>query len=143
MKKRLLALSMAMIMVAGTLSACGPQAPATEPASTPAETDVEEPAETDVEEPAETDVEEPETDTPATDAAGIAAPSTDGWDDSKKIMVYEWDDDFQKKLSVVLDKYPEYKDYVEFNVLGVSGTGDEYKTAVDTALTAGDAAKFP
>ena len=75
------------------------------------------------------------------DAAGIEAPSTDGWSDADKIYVYEWDDDFQKKLSVVLDAYPEYKDYVEFNVLGVSGTGDEYKTAVDTALENGD--KYP
>lgn len=144
MKKRLLALSMAMIMVAGTLSACGSQAPAAEPASTPeqTETDVEEPTETEEETPVE-ETDTTETDTPAAETTGIAAPSTDGWDDSKKIMVYEWDDDFQKKLSVVLDKYPEYKDYVEFNVLGVSGTGDEYKTAVDTALAAGDAAKYP
>jgi len=33
-----------------------------------------------------------------------------------------------------LDTYPEYKDYVEFVTLGVSGTGDEYKTAIDEAL---------
>lgn len=76
-------------------------------------------------------------------STGIAAPSTDGWGADKKIMVYEWDDDFQKKLTVVLDKYPQYKDFVEFNVLGVSGTGDEYKTAVDNALTAGDMSKYP
>lgn len=74
-------------------------------------------------------------------AAAIEAPSTDGWDDSKKIYVYSWDDDFQKKLNVVLDNYPEYKDYVEYVTLGVSGTGDEYKTAIDTALTSGD--KYP
>ena len=124
MKKRLLALSMAMIMVAGTLSACGTQTPTPDPApATQENTETEEPTEE------ETPVEETETtgeETPAVESAGIAAPSTDGWDDSKKIMVYEWDDDFQKKLSVVLDKYPEYKDYVEFNVLGVSGTGDNF-----------------
>ena len=63
------------------------------------------------------------------------APDTDGWNDSKKIYVYSWDEDFSKKLGVVLDAYPEYKDYVEFVVLGVSGTqGDEYKTAIDQAL---------
>jgi len=74
-------------------------------------------------------------------AAGIEAPSTDGWDDSKKIYAYSWDDDFQKKMTVVLEAYPEYKDYVEFITLGVGGTTDEYKTGIDTALTSGD--KYP
>lgn len=50
----------------------------------------------------------------ASGAAKIEAPSTDGWDDSKKIYAYSWDEDFSKKLNVVLDKFPEYKDYVEF-----------------------------
>ena len=62
------------------------------------------------------------------------APSTDGWDDSKKIYAYSWDDDFSNKLGYVLDKYPEYKDYVEFVTLGVGGTTDEYKTGIDEAL---------
>lgn len=76
-----------------------------------------------------------------TDAAKIEAPSTDGWDESKKIYAYSWDDDFSKKLNIVLDAYPEYKDYVEYVTLGVGGTTDEYKTAIDTALTSGD--KYP
>ena len=64
-----------------------------------------------------------------------------GWDDSKKIYAYSWDEDFSKKLNVVLDKFPEYKDYVEFVTLGLGGTSDDYKTAIDTALTSGD--KYP
>ncbi len=71
----------------------------------------------------------------------IEAPSTDGWDDSKKIYAYSWDDDFGKKLNVVLDKYPEYKDYVEYVNLGMSGTDGKYQDAVDTAFTSGD--KYP
>ena len=67
--------------------------------------------------------------------AKIEAPSTEGWDDSKKIYAYSWDDDFSKKLGVVLDKFPEYKDYVEFVTLGVSGTGDEYKQGIKDALS--------
>lgn len=74
-------------------------------------------------------------------STGIEAPSTDGWDSSKKIYAYSWDDDFKKKLDVVLEAYPQYKDYVEYNILGISGTGDEYKTAIDTALGNGD--KYP
>ena len=77
----------------------------------------------------------------ASGAAKIEAPSTDGWDDSKKIYAYSWDEDFSKKLNVVLDKFPEYKDYVEFVTLGVGGTSDYYKTAIDTALKSGD--KYP
>ena len=71
----------------------------------------------------------------ASGAAKIEAPSTDGWDDSKKIYAYSWDEDFSKKLNIVLDKFPEYKDYVEFVTLGLGGTSDDYKTAIDTALT--------
>ena len=80
-----------------------------------------------------------ETAAPAGDAK-IEAPSTEGWDASKKIYAYSWDDDFSKKLGVVLDKFPEYKDYVEFVTLGVSGTGDEYKQGIKDALE-GD--KYP
>jgi len=67
--------------------------------------------------------------------AKIQAPSTDGWDDSKKIYAWSWDDDFQKKLSVVLDHYPQYKPYVEFNILGVGGTSDDYKKGIKEGLT--------
>ena len=59
-------------------------------------------------------------DTDEVAAGGIEAPSTDGWDDTKKIYAYSWDDDFANKVNVVLDKYPEYKDYLEIIVLGVS-----------------------
>ena len=70
----------------------------------------------------------------STAGGAITAPATDGWDDSKKIYAYSWDDDFGKKLNVVLDKYPEYKDYVEYVNLGVSGTDGTYQDAVDTAF---------
>jgi ABC-type glycerol-3-phosphate transport system substrate-binding protein len=77
-------------------------------------------------------------DSEATASTGIAAPDTSDWDDSKKIYAYSWDEDFSKKLGVVLDAYPEYKDYVEFVTLGVGGTSDDYKTAIDTALESAD-----
>lgn len=77
----------------------------------------------------------------ASGAAKIEAPSTDGWDDSKKIYAYSWDEDFSKKLKVVLGKFPEYKDYVDFVTLGVGGTSDDYKTGIDTALENGE--KYP
>jgi hypothetical protein len=72
---------------------------------------------------------------------GIAAPDTSDWDDSKKIYAYSWDDDFGTKLSIVLDAYPEYKDYVEIISLGVSGTDGTYQTNIDTLLESGD--KYP
>ena len=74
-------------------------------------------------------------------AGGIDAPSTDGWDDSKKIYVYTWDENFQKTVDLVLEKYPEYKDYVEYVNLAVGGQSEEYITGVDTALENGD--KYP
>ena len=118
--KKALALSLAMAMGL-SLVACGGNDDATTEATTEAKTEA--------------------TEADASATGAIAAPSTDGWDDSKKIYAYSWDEDFSKKMNVVLDKFPEYKDYVEFVTLGVGGTTDEYKTAIDTALTSGD--KYP
>lgn len=129
--KKALALSLAMAMGL-SLVACGGNDDATTEATTEAKTEATEAASDDATEATEAD---------ASATGAIAAPSTDGWDDSKKIYAYSWDEDFSKKMNVVLDKFPEYKDYVEFVTLGVSGTSDEYKTAIDTALTSGD--KYP
>lgn len=128
--KKALALSLAMAMGL-SLVACGGNDDATTEA-TEAKTEATEAASDDATEATEAD---------ASATGAIAAPSTDGWDDSKKIYAYSWDEDFSKKMNVVLDKFPEYKDYVEFVTLGVGGTTDEYKTAIDTALTSGD--KYP
>lgn len=125
--KKALALSLAMAMGL-SLVACG----GNDDATTEATTEATEAASDDATEATEAD---------ASATGAIAAPSTDGWDDSKKIYAYSWDEDFSKKMKVVLDKFPEYKDYVEFVTLGVGGTSDEYKTAIDTALTSGD--KYP
>ena len=129
--KKALALSLAMAMGL-SLVACGGNDDATTEAKTEAKTEATEAASDDATEATEAD---------ASATGAIAAPSTDGWDDSKKIYAYSWDEDFSKKMNVVLDKFPEYKDYVEFVTLGVGGTSDEYKTAIDTALTSGD--KYP
>ena len=129
--KKALALSLAMAMGL-SLVACGGNDDATTEAASDDATEATEAASDDATEATEAD---------ASATGAIAAPSTDGWDDSKKIYAYSWDEDFSKKMNVVLDKFPEYKDYVEFVTLGVGGTSDEYKTAIDTALTSGD--KYP
>lgn len=77
----------------------------------------------------------------ATKAEKMEAPSTEGWDSSKKIYAYCWDADFANKMNVVLDKYPQYKDYVEIIVTGQGGTTYEYKTTIDTAFSNGN--KYP
>lgn len=132
--KKALALSLAMAMGL-SLVACGGNDDATTEAKTEAKTEA-----TEATDAASDDATEA-TEADASATGAIAAPSTDGWDDSKKIYAYSWDEDFSKKMNVVLDKFPEYKDYVEFVTLGVGGTSDEYKTAIDTALKSGD--KYP
>ncbi|MGN0249152.1 MAG: hypothetical protein ACI4C0_07640 [Lachnospiraceae bacterium] len=59
-----------------------------------------------------------------------------------KIYTYSWNDEFGSRLDMVLDAYPEYKDYVEHVNLGVSGTDGTYQTAVETAIETGDE-KYP
>lgn len=131
--KKALALSLALAMGL-SLVACGDDKESTTSAPTSSE-------EASSEDASSEDASSEEASSEETGAAAMEAPSTDGWDESKKIYAYSWDEDFSKKLNVVLAAYPEYKDYVEFVTLGVSGTGDEYKTAIDTALTSGD--KYP
>lgn len=75
------------------------------------------------------------------EAKKMEPPSTSGWDKSKKIYAYCWDTDFENKLNIVLDKYPQYKDYVEIIVTGQGGTTYEYKTTIDTSFSSGK--KYP
>jgi len=72
----------------------------------------------------------------------MEAPSTDGWDSSKKIYAYSWDKDFGSKMDIVLEAYPQYKEYYEYVNLGVSGTDGSYQTQIDTLIENGDA-KYP
>jgi len=90
---------------------------------------------------ADSAVEAPESAADAVEAAaeGIPAPDPSGWTEEDKIYAYSWDDDFQKKLNVVLDAFPEYKDYVEYINLGVAS--EESLELIDTALESGD--KYP
>ncbi len=136
--KKAMALSLALAMGL-SMVACGDKkedttaAPATE--ATEADTEATE-ADTEATEATEADTEATDTEAPA--AGGIAAPSTDGWDDSKKIYAYSWDDDFQKKLNVVLEADPELKPYVEYVNLGVAS--EESLEAITTAF---DSDKYP
>lgn len=130
MRKKFLSVVLVSTMAASLLAGCGGKDDETKKANNDTTKKTEETG---------TKGGEDTTAAPAGDAK-IEAPSTDGWDDSKKIYAYSWDDDFSKKLGVVLDKFPEYKDYVEFVTLGVSGTSDEYKQGIKDAL-GGD--KYP
>lgn len=131
--KKVLALSLALAMGL-SLAACGDE---TDDTTTAAPTEEQTEAPGDDGDSDSTEAPEDDGDT----AGVIEAPSTDGWTEADKIYAYSWDEDFSKKLSIVLEAYPEYKDYVEFVTLGVGGTDDEYKTGIDTALTSGD--KYP
>ena len=133
MKKKLLSVLLSTAMVASLLVGCGSSSEEAAPAETTTEEATEEVAEEEEAEPETTEV---------TEAATMEAPSTDGWDESKKIYTYSWNDEFGSRLDLVLDKYPEYKDYVEHVNLGVSGTDGTYQTAVETAIETGDA-KYP
>lgn len=121
--KKGLALSLALAMGL-SLVACGGKEEATTTAA-PAADDTTAAAADDA-----------ETTAAAEEAATMEAPGTDG----EKIYVYSWN----SELGDIIDKefktkYPEYADLIENVNLGVGGTSDEYKTAVENAITgAGD-----
>ncbi len=147
MKKRLLALTMAMIMVAGTMVACGGDTTTptdggdagTTDAGTTGDTGTDDgtTGDTGTDEPAPEPAPEPE----PTEAVKMEAPDPSGWDESMKIYYYSWNDEFGSRMQYVLDAHPEYADYVEYVNLGVSGTDGTYQTAIDTAMESGD--KYP
>ena len=146
MKKFKKALALSLTLAMGmSMVACGDKKEGTTSAGT--QTDTQAPSTTEApkteapktEEP-KTDApktEEPKTDAPAT--TGIAAPDTSSWTEKDKIYAYSWDDDFQKKLNVILDAYPQYKDYVEYINLGVPS--EQSLELIDQALASGD--KYP
>ncbi len=109
----------------------------TEEATTEEPTELETTEEATLEEPTE------ETTPEATLAAEMEAPSTDGWDESKKIYAYSWDEDFMNRMEIVLAHYPEYRDYVEFVYYDLGGTSDEYMTIIDECLTQGEENNYP
>lgn len=128
MKKKVLSALLSATLIVSMLAGCGGNNTPATGSSTPA--------------PAQQGSSAPAVENNNETAGGAnVAPATDGWDASKKIYAYSWDDDFGKKLNVVLDKYPQYKDYVEYVNLGMSGTDGKYQDAVDTAFTSGD--KYP
>ncbi|MCR5250802.1 MAG: ABC transporter substrate-binding protein [Lachnospiraceae bacterium] len=158
MKKRLLALSMAMIMAAGSLAGC---TNGSEPAAPADPTTAADPTPTNA--PVEVEVEEGVTEseagedlsvylnggkvatkvddgTPGTNAK-MAVPDTKGWDESKKIYAYSWNDEFGGRLQYVLDEYPQLKDYVEYVNLGCSGTDGTYQQGINAAIA--DGSKYP
>ena len=64
--------------------------------------------------------------------------SMDGW---KKIYVYSWNDDFYETLKVLLNQYPELKNYVQYVDLKTDSNSDDYISKVDKALKSGT--KYP
>lgn len=65
-------------------------------------------------------------------AAAMEKPGTDG----EKIYVYGWNEEFVGYVTdEFLAKYPEYTDLVETVNLGVGGGSDEYKTAIENAVS--------
>ncbi len=71
----------------------------------------------------------------------MEAPSTEGWDDSKKIYVYLWDADGEGKVQNIINQMGDLGEYIEIVNINQGGQSDEYRNAVDQALDGGD--KYP
>ncbi len=119
---RVLAASLTLAMGL-SLVACGGSEKST---TAPAENDTKT-----TEAPASNDAKKDETPSDTKNDPSVA-PDTTGWDASKKIYAYSWDDDFQKKLNVILDEYPQFKDYVEYVNLG--SASEKSLEQIDTAI---------
>ena len=118
--KKGLALSLALAMGL-SLCACGGNDDATTTAA-PDATDA----------PEATDGGEDTTAAAADEAATMEKPSADG----EKIYIYGWNAEFVDYVTnEFLGKYPEYTDLIETVNLGLGGGSDEYKTAIENAVS--------
>ena len=72
-----------------------------------------------------------------TGSGDMTPPSTDNWTTDDKIYVYSYNEELESKLEFVLEKYPEYRDYVEYVNLNMPGMGDEYMNSIDNLLSNG------
>lgn len=58
-------------------------------------------------------------------------------EEGETIYVYSWNTELGERLQYFRDKYPQYSDRVEYVNLGLGGTDAEYRTQIETLLTAG------
>lgn len=130
MRKKLLSGLLAATMVASLMVGCGSDATTEAPAAD----------DTTTEAAADDGGETTEDTNEVTDAGKMEAPSTDGWDDSKKIYAYLWDADGEGKVNNVINQIG-MGDYIEVVNINAGGQSDEYKNAVNNALDGGD--KYP
>lgn len=122
--KKAMALSLALAMGL-SLVACGKEDEETTEATTEATTAEE----------ATTEDDASATDATDTDSAEITIPSADG----EAIHVYSWNEELGSRIdSHFRTKYPELSDLVIYENLDVSGTGEEYKTGIQNAISAND-----
>ena len=135
MRKKALCAVLSVAMVASMFAACGSDSSGSSSSSASSSASSSSSAASSDSSSAASDSSSSSSASADTWTAKIQAPSTEGWGADKKIYAWSWDDDFQKKLSVVLDKYPQYKDFVEFNILGVGGTSTQYKEGIKNGLT--------
>lgn len=145
MKKRLVALTVAMVMVASTLVACGKTADTNTDTSVEDALDDLSSALDDVNDALDEALAEDTTEESfeaVEVTAGLACPDTSAWTDADKIYFYSWNDEFGSRMQYVLDAYPELTDYVEYVNLGCSGTDGTYQTAIETLIDNNDE-KFP
>jgi len=135
MKKKIVSVLLATVLCASTVMAgCGDKKGTDTNnggEATPAPTTTEASA-------TETSVEE----APVVEAAKMEAPSTDGWDESKKIYVYSWNDEFGNRMNKALESHPELMEYVEYVNIGCSGTDKKYVEAIDPLLEEGPTAEM-
>ncbi len=120
--KKAMALSLALAMGL-SLVACGDKK------------DDETTTEATTEKATEADTSASDSDATDSDATGLAVPSADG----EAIHVYSWNEELGSRIdSHFRTKYPELSDLVIYENLDVSGTGEEYKTGIQNAVSADD-----
>ena len=58
-------------------------------------------------------------------------------ENGETIYVYSWNEELGGRLQYFKDAYPQYADLVQYENLGLGGTSDEYKSAIENAIQNG------
>ena len=72
---------------------------------------------------------------------GMKAPDPSSWTEADSICIYCWDESLESEIREFKDRFPQYKDYIEYVNLGVSST--KMEAAVSKVLSGQDDGKYP
>lgn len=72
---------------------------------------------------------------------GVKAPDPSSWTDEDSICIYCWDDSLESEIKEFKERFPQYRDYIEYVKLGISST--QMSSSISDVLKNQENGKYP